>query len=84
MSIDDQQPIVLTEFPPRKWGWFNKNNAADVPITFNIDQPGLHTLRVWQREDGLLLDRIVLSTNSGYNPSGDGPVESNRSSTLTP
>lgn len=84
ISIGDQQPIMLTGFSPREWRWSNQSNAAGIQVTFNINQPGLHTLRVWQREDGLLLDRIVLSTNGGYNPSGDGPVESNRSTTLTP
>jgi hypothetical protein len=44
--------------------------------TIEITEPGLHTLHLWQREDGLRVDRIVLTTNSGYNPTGDGPVES--------
>ena len=43
-----------------------------------ISTPGLHTIRLWQREDGLRLDRIVLTTDSGYIPSGSGPFESNR------
>lgn len=84
VSFDDQLPILLTGFSPREWRWSQQSNAVGMPVTFNIEQPGLHTLRVWQREDGLLLDRIVLSANDGYNPSGDGPGESNRSTTLTP
>jgi RHS repeat-associated protein len=36
----------------------------------------LHTLRVWAREDGVRLDRILLTTDDEYVPEGSGPPES--------
>jgi hypothetical protein len=44
----------------------------------NVATAGLHTVNVWMREDGFVLDKIVLSTSSNYAPSGNGPAESPR------
>jgi hypothetical protein len=38
---------------------------------------GLHTVTIWDREDGMEIDRIVLST-SAIAPTGTGPNESAR------
>ncbi len=42
-----------------------------------MPSPGLHTVSVWAREDGVSLDRLVMTIN-GSAPSGDGPPESAR------
>lgn len=75
----DNEPTTttLTGFAPRAWSWANGSDQG-IPITLEISQPGFHTLHLWQREDGLRLDRIVLTTDSTYNPTGDGPPESER------
>lgn len=85
VSVDDRPPVVLTGFDPGIWSWATQvNTSPSDPAMLTITEPGLHTFRVWQREDGLRLDRIVLTTNAGYNPVGNGPPESERSTTLTP
>jgi hypothetical protein len=75
IGLDDQPPALLTGFAHRRWTWANRNSQAD-PVVIEVMEPGLHMLHVWQREDGLRLDRILMSTESGYIPLGDGPPES--------
>ncbi len=44
-----------------------------------VDTPGVHTLNIWAREDGIVSHRIYLTTQAGEsNPSGWGPAESPR------
>jgi hypothetical protein len=75
VAIDDQSAVILTGFTPRAWGWANRSVQSQA-ATLTISEPGLHTLKLWQREDGLRVDRIVLTTDNAYNPSGSGPPES--------
>jgi hypothetical protein len=75
VGLDAQQPTILTGFAPGVWSWAAKSSEGGL-VTMEIDKPGLHTLRIWQREDGIRLDRILLTTDSGYNPTGNGPSES--------
>ena len=74
----DEQPVTrLTGFPPRQWSWANQDQAGNR-VTISVTAAGHHSLRLWRREDGLRLDRVVLTTDSGYNPSDLGPTESQR------
>ena len=55
---------------------------------FDVPEPGIHRLSLWMREDGLIIDRLLLTTDGGYKPSdqldkdknpiGEGPPESQR------
>jgi hypothetical protein len=55
------------------------SGSLDSGVTFlEINSAGAHTINVWMREDGFRLDRIVLTTDSKYKPSGNGPAESPR------
>ncbi|MEM1173883.1 MAG: chitobiase/beta-hexosaminidase C-terminal domain-containing protein, partial [Pseudomonadota bacterium] len=49
---------------------------------FEVTTPGVHTVNVWMREDGLIVDKLVLTTDAGFDPVavfGDqGPPESPR------
>jgi hypothetical protein len=60
-------PTILTGFVPQQWHWSKIETSNGVAI-LDITQPGLHTLHLWQREDGLRLDRLLLTTDSGYTP----------------
>jgi hypothetical protein len=45
--------------------------------TINVDQPGLHTLNVWMREDGTSFDRLIVTSDlQMQEPQGEGPTES--------
>jgi hypothetical protein len=43
-----------------------------------VESAGAHTINAWTREDGLLFDRLLLTTNNETIPSGEGPPESPR------
>ena len=59
------------------WTWTN-NTMDSTRATVNVSSTGLHTLNIWMREDGSTVDKIVLTSDSGYTPSGSGPAESPR------
>ncbi|WP_132972004.1 LamG-like jellyroll fold domain-containing protein, partial [Thiogranum longum] len=48
--------------------------------TVNVSTPGEHTVNIWMRESGTVIDKIVLTTDPLYDPStinaGLGPTES--------
>ena len=74
LNLDNQSVTTLTGFIPRVWSWAGKpDNAQGIPVTVEVMTPGLHILHIWQREDGLRLDQILLTTNGSYNPNDGGP-----------
>jgi hypothetical protein len=77
VGLDGDAVTTLTGFTPRIWSWANKS-IQNTPVTLEITQPGLHTIQIWQREDGLHLDRLLLTTVTGYLPTENGPPENNR------
>ena len=62
----------IKSFNPKKaWTW-----AGGVPKNVFIKSTGEHTINLWMREDGFIVDKIILTTNPGYIPSGLGLPES--------
>jgi hypothetical protein len=45
---------------------------------FEITQAGLHTINLWMREDGQIIDKILVTTDPNFVPTGAGPSESPR------
>jgi hypothetical protein len=57
------------------WTWTRA--TMDGPSSsIEVSSPGVHTVNVWMREDGLIFDRILLTVNDAYSISGAGPAES--------
>ncbi|MEM7807004.1 MAG: SdrD B-like domain-containing protein [Planctomycetota bacterium] len=56
------------------------NGTLDSGSRVRIDVPtaGEHTLNLFMREDGLLVDRLVVTPDASYTPTGFGPVTSSR------
>ena len=57
--------------------WRGRYNSQDA--TINIPAAGTYTFNLWMREDGIVVDRIWLSTNSNAVAEGStstGPPES--------
>ena len=79
VGLDDEAPASGAELtvPPGGWTW-SKTTADDEPATLDVAEAGFHTLNVWMAEDGLTLDRLLLTRSSGYVPSGSGPDASPR------
>ncbi|MFH2066101.1 MAG: tandem-95 repeat protein [Pseudomonadota bacterium] len=65
------------------WTW-SQDTMDGVVATINVATPGVHTINVWMREDGMVLDKLLLSNNAGYVPTGTGPAESARSGNNSP
>jgi hypothetical protein len=60
-------------------GWTWTKSTMDGPVaTINVATTGIHTINLWMREDGTIVDKLVLTTSSTYTPSGTGPVETTR------
>jgi len=72
VSLDEDGADVLTGFTPRNWSWANTSQSGNR-FTIEVTNSGHHLLRIWQREDGLQLDRVLLTTDVDYIPNGVGP-----------
>jgi hypothetical protein len=57
------------------WG---RNLMGGGVASLDVPHAGLHTVGIWMREDGFTVDKIVLTTNPDYTPTGKGPAESRR------
>ena len=59
--------VMHLDHSTSNWTW--KRSVAG----FNVPSPGRHTLTVIHREDGTYLDKLVVSSDPNYLPSGYGP-----------
>lgn len=59
------------------WRWRTTNPAT---VGLNITSPGVRTFNVWMREDGCIVDKIILTTNASFTLAGTnlGPTESDK------
>ncbi len=58
--------------PFKRWVWTNTNRDG-ARVVLEVNRPGVHTVNVWMREDGFLLDRLLLVREPAYKPDGEGP-----------
>jgi hypothetical protein len=65
-------------YPIGTWVWSNQANGTSIsaPATIEIESTGVHTINAWMREDGFIFDKLVITTDPAYLPTGTGPVES--------
>jgi hypothetical protein len=73
----------MIEFPPSTSNYVWSKATKDKQDAFiSISSIGFHTINVWMDEDGTKLDRILLTSDAGYDPSnvngGKGPKGSIR------
>ncbi|MCK6630236.1 MAG: DUF6531 domain-containing protein, partial [Anaerolineae bacterium] len=72
------QIVGVTGFAPGQWGWAKLNLSSGAAATLPLTTTGLVTVGLWMREDGLQIDRVLLTTDTNYIPTGFGPAESTR------
>jgi hypothetical protein len=60
---------------PPGWNWVGNING-DTRAFVVVTSAGIHTVSVWMREDGFSADKIILTTDSAFTPTGTGPAES--------
>jgi hypothetical protein len=75
--------VSVTGFAPGQWNWANLTTSG-IAATLTVTTSGLYTASVWMREDGLRIDRVLLTTNTNYIPTDFGPAESARQGTVLP
>ncbi|WP_372682406.1 GDSL-type esterase/lipase family protein [Desulfosarcina sp.] len=64
--------------PSGAWVWSSDayGSGASAPATIDIPSTGVHTINAWMREDGFIFDKILLTTDPDFVPTGIGPPES--------
>jgi hypothetical protein len=67
VGVDSGRYVRWDVARAREWSW---NVAATVFLT-----AGTHTLRILNREDGAKLDRILITSDPNYTPTGLGGIE---------
>ena len=63
------------------WGWASTTMDAGSRARIEVTRLGEQTLNIWMREDGLILDKIVLSKSATFQPTSygaEGPPQSLR------
>jgi len=70
VQIDDNLDNLWEVETGNYWLW-DKVNARDIfdPVGFNL-KSGIHTIKIKLREDGTKLDKILLTNNLDFVPSG--------------
>ncbi len=57
----------MGDFPDGDWFW--SNVTRDGPVaTLEISAAGFNEINVWMREDGLVIDKLILTTDPTYVP----------------
>jgi len=79
IGLDGQEVLTADHIQKfgSSWTWANITKSRTAAVV-EITDPGLHTINAWMWEDGFVLDKIVVTTNPNYTPTGTGPVESLR------
>lgn len=82
VSLDGQEPSTAADMnAPASgygtWSWF-RTRVTSPAARLEVPTAGLHTVHVYGREDGFVLDRILLTMNNATQPSGGGPAASPR------
>lgn len=80
VALDDDTPVTYgglglgDEAVSGSWRWsqYVADDVADGPVTVSPDSAGVHTLRLYMREDGTQVDKIILRRVND-DPSGTGP-----------
>ncbi len=67
----------MNNIPGGSYTWFNTVAVGAARVV--VPSAGNHTLNIWMREDGVVLDRLLLTSDSAYVPTGNGPAEAGRS-----
>lgn len=52
------------------WGWSNTVKTDGKSVKVTVTSPGVHTVNVWMREDGTPFDKVIVTDEKSYTPSG--------------
>ncbi len=77
VGLDGQEIATSGGIPMPQGTSYGWNSSG---FFFNVPTSGVHTVNVWMREDGVVVDKIVLTTDPTFVATGLGPTESTRAS----
>jgi glucose/arabinose dehydrogenase/mono/diheme cytochrome c family protein len=66
VGIDGGSSVPMTLTQTGAWQWSNTVQPSGA-ATINVASTGNHTVNLWMREDGMKIDRVLLTTNSAFN-----------------
>jgi flagellin-like hook-associated protein FlgL len=55
--------------------WGRRDTYTGNAVSFTVTGPGTYDVNIWAREDGVSVDKIILTQDAGYVPTGTGPAE---------
>ena len=62
----------MTGFSGSIFEWNSRPQDGAGQMTFDIDEPGLHTIAAARREDGSYADKFIITTDPNFNPNNFG------------
>lgn len=79
----------VVSFPATDWDWSRSRDPSPNTATLNVPTVGVHTFFVYMREDGFMIDRILITANNGYTGvtqggNMNGPTASGQIADMTP
>lgn len=66
-----------TAAPYGNWNWVGKISSGTA-AKITVPTAGDHVFNLWMREDGLIVDKIILTTNANFVPTDPSPAETAR------
>jgi hypothetical protein len=68
----------LSGFPYTGWSWRSDRQSGADPVIIDVATPDLHVLNLWHREDGTLIDKIIIEPgNRGSGTTAPPPATAN-------
>jgi glycosidase len=68
VGIDGASSVAWTLNQYNTWQWSNAQQGSSNAPTIPVATTGNHTINLWMREDGLKIDRVILTTNASFSP----------------
>ena len=89
VGIDSNVPLtgvnLQTGFQTAGYAWCGTINDDIVErATLDVPSAGYHSVSIFMREDGFYADKLLLTLDVGYTPTGLGPDETPREQAMPP
>jgi hypothetical protein len=93
LQIDNECPILIgnnTSIPPNTWTWVNYKNGSTGQKVFVPLTNGDHVLKIIKNEDGVQVDKLIITPDLTCTPTGNGdnciqaPIQTPTPTVITP
>ncbi|HEU0032353.1 MAG TPA: TIM-barrel domain-containing protein [Kofleriaceae bacterium] len=75
VGLDGAGTSAVTFANADTFTWSNVDDAGTI-VAVDVPAPGRHTIDLWMRDAGAIVDRVLLTPDASYMPDGEGPDES--------